>query len=60
MIGAFKGAKSLMTSTKCPACNADAPVPADSPVAKAIAAGVPPPPEQPKKKPIVDWMSPVP
>lgn len=60
MIGAFKGAKAMMNSTKCPACGADSPVPADSPVAKAIAAGQPPPPEQPKKKPIVDWMNPVP
>lgn len=60
MIGAFKGAKALMNSTACPVCKADAPVPAESPVAKAIAAGQPPPPELPKKKPIVDWMNPVP
>lgn len=60
MVGAFRGAQSLATSTRCPACGADSPVPSDSPVAKAIAAGHPPPSDPPRKKPIIDPMNPVP
>jgi len=60
MVGAFKGAGSMAATSKCPTCGADAAIPADSPVAKAIAAGQPPPAELPKKPPIIDPWRPVP